>query len=98
MQPKKLQKSSVNALSFGGCRYERTSPTRADLTPQARSLDIIVSFENALQLKAAVDECVRELNIYKRKSQEGMKKALILKVDLRAPHLEVTRGKIPKKQ
>lgn len=98
MQPKKPQKSTIKALSFGGCEYERTSPTRSDLSPQSRSLDIIVSFENALQLKAAIDEGVRELNVYKRKSQEGMKKALILKVDLRTSHLEVTRGKIPKKR
>ena len=97
MEPKKSQKSNVNDLSFGGCRYERTNPTRADLTQQAKVLNIVVSFENALQLKAALDEGVRELNLYKRKSQEGMKKALILKVGLRDTRIEVTRGKIPKK-
>ena len=49
---------------------------------------------------AEVDRELRKLRAYVAglASGEGMKKALILKVDLRAPHLEVTRGKIPKKQ
>lgn len=48
--------------SFGICDFERTSPPLTALSSDTKVLNIQISFEEALKLSLAIDECVRKLN------------------------------------
>lgn len=79
--------------TFGGCNFSHTSPTQDALSPDTVTLNIVVSFEEALKLNLAIDECVRRLNKYNRSTREGKRAAVNLTVHLRARRIFVTEGK-----
>ena len=54
-------------FTFGTCEYQRTNPPLQDLSKDTSGLNILLSFEEALKLNLAIDECVRKLNKYKKK-------------------------------
>ena len=49
-------------FTFGTCEYQRTNPPLQDLSKDTSGLNILLSFEEALKLNLAIDECVRKLN------------------------------------
>ena len=55
--------------SFGACKFETTSPL--ELTPNTQTINIVLSFEEALKLNLAIDEGVHKLGRYNRATKKG---------------------------
>jgi len=66
--------------TFGGCTFEGTSPKVADLSPKTPFLNVWMSFEEALKLSLAIQECVRKLNSYHRGTKAGKRTGLNITV------------------
>ena len=80
-----MPKGSVPAIktfSFGGCDFGRTSPAIEALSPNTQVLNIEISFEEALKLELAIEECIRKLNSYKRNTRAGRRTALNIAIHL----------------
>jgi hypothetical protein len=80
--------------SFGACTYARTSPKQDTLSPSTKVLNLFISFEEALKLSLALDECVRKLNSYNRSTTAGKRTALNLTIHFHADRIAVNEGKI----
>jgi hypothetical protein len=80
--------------SFGGCAYERTSPKHEVLSPETRVLNLVISFEEALKLNVAIDECVRRLNSYNRSTTAGKRAAMNLTIHLHADRIAVNEEQV----
>lgn len=57
------------------------------------SLNILISFDEALKLILTLDECIRKLNKYKFSTQAGKSAAVNLRVRLMAKRIAVLEGK-----
>lgn len=57
-------------------------------------LNVTLSFEDALKLNLAIDECVRKLNSYKRSTTEGRRTALNLAIHLNKNRVTVNEGRL----
>lgn len=80
--------------SFGTCAFQRTSPPRNTLSPATPVLNVTVSFEEALKLSLAIDECVRELNKLKRSTKKAKITGVNLAVMLDMRRITVTKGRL----
>jgi hypothetical protein len=78
--------------SFGSCRFSKTSPVQ--IAADTKVINFTISFEDALRLNLAVDECVRKLNRYDRSRGRGKKTALALVIHLDKGRIRVNEGKI----
>lgn len=85
---------TLKTFSFGGCDFSKTSPHRDALSPQTAVLNVTLSFENALKLNLAIDECVRKLNSYKRSTTQGRRTALNLAIHLQKNRVTVNQSKL----
>lgn len=83
--------------TFGTCEYERTSPQREELSGETGVLNIILSFEEALKLDLAVNECIRKLNKYKKSTTEGKRAALNLTIHFKVNRIAINEGKLKRK-
>lgn len=82
--------AKTKGSSCGSCDYIRRSPLH--LTTQSKALNIRVSFEEALKLKAAIDECIVRLNRKNRATKAGKAASLKLIVYLEKYRLQVIEG------
>jgi len=48
-------------FTFGTCAFDGTSPKREALGATTKILNVMLTFEEALKLNLAIDECVRSL-------------------------------------
>jgi hypothetical protein len=85
-------KKVLKTDTFGTCSYEKTSP--AAVTPTTSILNVILSFEEALKLNMAIDECVRALGRYNRAHQMGKRAALKVSIHLNQRRISVHEGKL----
>lgn len=83
--------------TFGTCDFDRITPPNEKLSPSTRTMNIIVPFEEALKFALAVDECIHELNRYKKSTKEGKRVAMNLTVHLQAKRIAINKGKLKKK-
>jgi len=81
-------------FSFGACSYQKMSPSQAKLSPDTKILNLVISFEDALKLDLAIDECVRQLNSYIRNTTEGKRTALNLAIHLDQQRITVNEDKL----
>lgn len=70
--PDPLAKIAKKERITGSCRFEGTSPRVGSIQPDTRVIAISLTFEEALKLNLAVDECVRKLNAL-NKNAKGAK-------------------------
>lgn len=84
---KPLKKSS-----FGTCSVERTSPPKVDA--DTKVVNVFLTFEEALKLNLAIDECVHHLGRYKRSTTAGKSAGLNLAVHLHQHRISVQEGKV----
>jgi len=77
---------SKKTVAFGTCAIGGYSPKKEEWKLKKKTLNIKIKFEEALKLNLALDECVRELNKYKRSTSEGKRAAVNLVL-----HLEIDR-------
>jgi len=81
-------------FSFGGCHYDKTSPRREMFSAATKRLNVKLSFEDALKLNIAIDECVRKLNSYKRSTRRGKRSGLNLSLHLGSHRITVNETQI----
>lgn len=90
--------SSEKTTSSGSCAFERVTPTREDLRPETKKLNLIISFEEGLKLNLAIQEGLRAINKLKMSSNAGKLAALNLVVALDVKNISVMPGKLAKKK
>ena len=97
-QPKRgdivVNMPETKSFSFGGCSFEKLSPKLEKLDSKTKVLNVTLSFEDALKLNLAIDECVRKLNSYKRSTSAGKRSALNVAIHLEKGRITVNEGKI----
>lgn len=76
-------------FSFGGCTVVGFSPEVSSLSPKTEMLNVTISFEDALKLNLAIQECVRKLNSYNRSTTAGKRTGLNVAVHLQKGRLTV---------
>ncbi|MBU1320642.1 MAG: hypothetical protein KKG33_06535 [candidate division Zixibacteria bacterium] len=74
---------------FGGYAIARYNPDKEKLSQSPKIFNVVVSFEEALKLNLALDECLRQVNKYDRRTSGGKKKGISLLI-----HLEKDRIRI----
>jgi hypothetical protein len=82
----------LKTSSFGACTFEKTSPAKLEASTPA--INIVVTFEEALKLNLAIDECVRKLGRYNRATSSGRAAALLLVIHLDKCRIRVQEGKV----
>ena len=80
----------LKTSSFGACSYVKMSPT--ERTAETQVLNVVMTFEEALKLNLAVDECVRNLNRYNRAKSAGKNAGLKLIIHLDKKRIRVQEG------
>jgi len=85
-----LKKTST----FGTCGFAKTSPPQGQFSGATKVLNVIVSFEEALKLNLALEECLRDLNSYKRSATEGKNVALNLTIHLNSKRITVNKSSL----
>jgi len=88
---------AIKTSSFGSCEFGRTSPALETLSPNTQVLNIDITFEEALKLHLAIEECVRKLNSYKRSTRLGKRTALNLAIHLSKRRVTVNEARLPAK-
>lgn len=86
----------VRKKTFGACSYSKTSPPVGSLSPSTKILNLAISFEEALKLNVAIDECVRRLNSYNRARKAGKQSGLTLAIHLPSRRVTVHESRIAK--
>lgn len=92
----KDKSENQKGFTFGTCDYSFTSPERGELSPETSVLNVVLSFEDALKLNLAIDECVRKVNRYKKSTKEGKRAALNLAIFLNQGRVSVNETKLKK--
>jgi hypothetical protein len=78
--------------TFGTCAYAKTSP--ATLAADTSIVNVVLSFEEALKLNIAIDECVRALGRYNRAHSAGKSAGLNVAIHLNQRRISVHEGKL----
>lgn len=81
----------MKEFSFGGCSFEQVKPS---FPQQAKVLNVIIPFGEALKLNLAFDECIRKLNKYKLSTREGKRAAVNLVIHIHANRIAVAESKL----
>ncbi|MGE0876149.1 MAG: hypothetical protein AB7O31_15920 [Burkholderiales bacterium] len=76
-------------FSFGGCTVSGFSPEVSAISPKTEMLNVSISFEDALKLNLAIQECVRKLNSYNRSTSVGKRTGLNIAVHLQNRRITV---------
>jgi hypothetical protein len=84
----------TKTFSFGACSFNRTSPKREQITPKTKIVNVLITFEEALKLSLAIDECVRKLTTYNRSTKLGKSMGLNLAVHLDKARVTVNEEKV----
>ena len=87
-EPKKKE------FSFGGCSISNTSPKRDSLSEKTKILNLQITFEEALKLNLAIEECLRKLHSYKRSTRAGRMMGLNLAIHLDVSTVLVNEEKV----
>jgi hypothetical protein len=89
------QEPAKKTFSFGGCSFWNTSPKRLALNVETKILNVMMTFEEALKLNLAIDECVRKLNSCKRSTKSGSSAGLNLAIHLHVGRVTINEGRLP---
>jgi len=88
------EKSHFKQNTFGTCSYDKVNPKREKLTNATKILNVHLSFEEALKLSLAIDECVRQLNRYNKAMKAGKRAALNVAIHLDQQRISIHEGKL----
>jgi hypothetical protein len=86
------QSPKLKKGQFGACSYSRSSPENLSATTAA--LNFVISFEDALKLNLAIDECVHQLGRYNRATTAGKNTGLMLVIHLDKKRIRVLQRKV----
>ena len=90
-----MPQPKTRKFTFGTCAFTRTSPATEKLSCNTKILNVMISFEEALKLNLAIDECVRKLNTYKRSTKTGKTMGLNLVIHLAQKRVTINEQNIP---
>ena len=90
------QSPKLKKGQFGACSFTRRSPEYLAATTPA--INIVVSFEDALKLNLAIDECVHQLGRYNRATVAGKNAGMMLVIHLDKKRIRILRGKLSKRE
>lgn len=79
-------------FTFGTCALNHLSPP--ELSSSTKTVNIVVSFEEALKFNLAVNEAVRTLNKNNRSTRDGRDAALCLTVHIEKKRISVNQAKV----
>jgi len=82
----------AKAYTFGTCSFAKMSPPRSQLSSETKGVNVFLTFDEALKLNIAIDECVRRLNSYNRATTGGKSVALVLTMFLGKNRITVNQG------
>ena len=85
---------SAHKKSWGGCRFDRTAPTKQGLSSDTKILNVIITFSEALKLNLALQDCLLKLNNYKMNAIEGKQAAVKLAILLDQKRVQIWRAKV----
>jgi hypothetical protein len=81
------------ALDYhGACRFGRVSPDM--VSKGVKSLNIEVSFEEALKLRLALDSCLHALNRYNRSTSKGRAMGVVLSVKTESSSIAIIEAAV----
>lgn len=83
-------RQKAKAYTFGTCSFAKMSPSR--LTSETKGVNVFLTFDEALKLNLAIDECVRRLNSYNRATTGSKSVALVLTMFLGKNRITVNQG------
>ena len=83
---------TLKESSFGACGYAKRSPVQ--LTSETPAVNLMLSFEDALKLNLAIDECVRKLGRYNRATTAGKTAGLQMIVHFDTKRIRIQEGKV----
>lgn len=81
----------LKTAQCGACDFETKNPEV--ISASTKAIKITVPFDDALKLKAAVDECVLRLNRYNRSTVEGRRARMGLVIHLDKKRFRVLETK-----
>ena len=81
-------------FSRGGCTITKISPKKESISSQTPSLNIYITFEEALKLNLALQDRLLELNRYNRRIKEGAKTCVNLTLHFDINRLIVNKGNL----
>ncbi len=93
----KKERTSKKEYSFGSCRVEEFKPKRETWNSKTNIINTIITFDEALRLKLALDAVLMEINKYKRNSIEGKNTGIDLVINLSGSIMSVVEA-TPKKK
>lgn len=82
----------LKTSQFGACTFASVSPN--ELAAGTPALNISLSFEEALKLNLAIDECVRKLGRYNRATSAGKSAALTVLIHLDKRRIRILESKL----
>jgi hypothetical protein len=82
----------LKTSSFGACSFATTSPRQ--LAADTTTVNFVLSFEEALKLNLAVDECVHKLGRYNRATSVGKGAGLSIVIHLDKGRIRIQEGKV----
>lgn len=82
----------LKKVSYGGCQISCIMPPKSPNLPKV--LNILLTFEDGLKLNLALDECLRQLNLYNRATKEGKRAAVSLAVKPNMRRIDIIESKI----
>jgi hypothetical protein len=83
------KKIPFKTFAFGGCAVSSIGPDVSTLSPETPILNVSISFEDALKLSLAIQECVRKLNSYNRSTSAGKRTGLNLAIHLQKSRITI---------
>src|SRR5262249_27296069 len=86
----------LKTYSFGSCDIVRAMPPVENLAGDNRVLNIAISFEEALKLNLAIEECIRQLNAYNRSTKAGKRTGMNIALYLDKKRILVNETNLPK--
>lgn len=81
-------------FSRGGCTIAKISPGKKDISSKTPSLNIYISFEEALKLNLALQDRLLELNRFNRRIKEGARTCVKLTLHFDINRLVVNQGSL----
>lgn len=83
----------------GGGRFERVLPNISDaqaVVGGVKSVNLELTFEEALKLSLAIDSCLQKLNRYNRGTSEGRGMGMLLSIKMENSSVAVIEKKVKK--
>ena len=81
-------------VSSGTCSLDRIHPPREDLSPSTPIINVIIRYEEGLQLQMALMDRLVKINQLNRATKEGKRAAVNLSIHIHQKRISVMPAKL----